>query len=190
MTALPMIILIGKTAAGKDSVARELAKILESDVICGITTRPRRPKETDGVDHWFVSRKDFDKAVASDNLSGYYEVEVFDNNGNPDIWRYGIPKTELRDGRILVSNPDSLESILRDHSNSVVLCIEAGVEERRERYRRRNPYASPLELERRIIEEESAFARAYSKGLVDGVIDNTGPVTDTVETIVDYLEQL
>ena len=190
MTKLPMIILIGKTASGKDTVAQELIQELNAKIITGVTTRPKRPGEVHGVDHYFTTNEKFDRFLQAGELVGTYEVDVFDNDGNPAVWRYGIPSHRLGVGKILVSNPDSLESILRAQEQSVVICIEASVEERRERYRSRNPYASAKELERRITEEESAFARAYEKGLIDFVVDNTESLDETIRNIKIFLEQL
>lgn len=186
----PMIILIGKTAAGKDAVARQLSKQLGYSIVTGLTTRPMRPREIDGQDHYFVSDGQFEKNLKAGVLTGLYSVQVFDNNGQPDIWRYGVPRAALGPRKILVSNPDSLDSILKAYPNSIVFCIEAEVEERRRRYQRRNPYASKKELERRVSEEEGAFARAYEKGLIDMAVDNTGDLETTVSTIKEFVEQL
>jgi len=56
--------------------------------IITLTTRPKRPKETDGIDYHFVTREDFDRLSKQNGL--LESATVYDN------W-YGVPKQAVRD---------------------------------------------------------------------------------------------
>lgn len=49
-----IITIIGKSGAGKDTVARMLSYITGYNLICSYTTRPMREGETEGREHHFV----------------------------------------------------------------------------------------------------------------------------------------
>lgn len=51
-----IITITGPSGAGKDTAARMFARATGFPVICSYTTRPRRDGETDGREHFFVSR--------------------------------------------------------------------------------------------------------------------------------------
>ncbi|RIA56480.1 guanylate kinase [Dichotomicrobium thermohalophilum] len=55
-----MLVLSSPSGAGKTSLARKLLEV-ESDIApsISVTTRSRRPTETDGVDYWFVTPEQF-----------------------------------------------------------------------------------------------------------------------------------
>ena len=60
-----LVVLTGPSGAGKDSVLDELKKLPGRPYAFAITatTRPPRPTERNGVDYYFVSRKEFQRMV-------------------------------------------------------------------------------------------------------------------------------
>jgi len=83
-----VIVLSGPSGVGKDAT---IAKIREIGVrfhyVVTATTRERRPGEVDGVDYYFLKKKDFQKKIAQDEFLEY--AEVYSNF-------YGVPKNEVR----------------------------------------------------------------------------------------------
>lgn len=70
-----LIIVSGPSGVGKKTVIKEYLKDHPNAVRCiSITTRPQRPDEVDGVDYYFVSHKEFDQLVRSNQMLeyGYY----------------------------------------------------------------------------------------------------------------------
>ena len=59
------IILVGKSASGKDHARRVCKQWFNLD--CGIshTTRPPRADESNGVDYHFFSKEEFEEAIAA-----------------------------------------------------------------------------------------------------------------------------
>ena len=74
-----IITIIGKSGAGKDTVARMLSYITGYDLLCSYTTRPMREGEVDGREHHFVKEchTPKEKMLAYTEYGGYeYWTEV------------------------------------------------------------------------------------------------------------------
>jgi guanylate kinase len=84
-----MLVLSSPSGAGKTTISR---RILERDgrlrLSVSVTTRPKRPGETDGVDYHFLAAAEFERMIARGALLEY--AEVFGN-------RYGTPKAPVED---------------------------------------------------------------------------------------------
>ncbi len=99
--ALP-VVLSAPSGAGKTTLARMLVD-RNDDVVFSIsaTTRPARPKETDGVDYHFVDDHTFDAMIEHNKLAEWAVV-----HGR----RYGTPRHEITDaierGRTVVLDID------------------------------------------------------------------------------------
>ena len=72
---------------GKDTL---IQKLLESEPrmrkVATVTTRPPRPGEVEGLDHYFVSHERFQELIAEDALLEH--ARVYDN------W-YGVPRADV-----------------------------------------------------------------------------------------------
>ena len=97
-----IMVLSSPSGAGKTTLTRLL---LESDptlsLSISVTTRPRRPNETDGVHYHFIDHARFDQMVAGGELLEY--ASVFGNH-------YGTPRppveAALGAGRDVISDLD------------------------------------------------------------------------------------
>lgn len=64
----------GPSGVGKSTVCRRLTEKLDAFLSVSVTTRPQRPGEVDGQDYWFISREDFERRIATDEVIEYAEV--------------------------------------------------------------------------------------------------------------------
>ncbi len=80
-----LVVLMGKTASGKDKIARFLEMKLDFHRVVRFTTRPPRKGETDGVDYHFISTEDFEKKLEEDYFAEYKSYTVEDGS----VWYYG-----------------------------------------------------------------------------------------------------
>jgi len=87
-----MVVLSGPSGAGKTTVSRAIARRLELLVSISATTRRRRPGEADGVDYYFLQRKDFEERIDQGRFVEW--AEVFGH-------LYGTPMAELERARNL-----------------------------------------------------------------------------------------
>lgn len=65
-------LIIGRTASGKSSIAKTVCEKLGLNQVISYTTRPRRPKEKDCVDHIFITEEDVEKY--KDDIAAYTEI--------------------------------------------------------------------------------------------------------------------
>jgi len=83
-----LIVLSGPSGVGKDAVLEGFKKRdYPMHYAVTATTRPRRKKETDGVDYHFVSKAEFESMIEKGELLEWANVY-----GN----LYGVPRSELR----------------------------------------------------------------------------------------------
>jgi guanylate kinase len=79
-----MLVLSSPSGAGKTSIARGLLGLEpELTLSVSVTTRPRRPGETDGVDYHFIDRAAYDRMVRRGELLEH--AKVYDHG-------YGTPR--------------------------------------------------------------------------------------------------
>lgn len=87
-SAVPLV-LSAPSGAGKTTIARRLVEQEEAFVFSiSVTTRPRRPTETDGYDYFFVDEPEFLRLVEEGELAEWAKV-----HGN----YYGTPLHNLRE---------------------------------------------------------------------------------------------
>lgn len=109
-----VIALMGKSAAGKDTLQRKLCKehpeLFHPIVSC--TTRSPREKEIEGQDYYFISAERFTKLLLDGEL---IEATEFNN------WFYGTPISSLSANKINVGvfNPAGIEALLSDNRLNV-----------------------------------------------------------------------
>jgi len=152
-----LVVLSGPSGAGKDAVLarmKELACPLR--YIVTLTTRPRRPAETDGVHYRFVSEADFHRLADAGELLEFASVY-----GN---W-YGTPRADVRQG--LAAGHDTIVKVdvqgaasirkLAPEAVLIFLTPPSGAE-LMERLRQRRT-ESAFDLELRMATAEAEYER-------------------------------
>ena len=136
--AAPVFVLTGPSGAGKGTMVQALlARIPQLRLAVSATTRPRRPRESDGVDYWFISDEEFDRRLAEGDFLEFHVFPWGQRSGTlrSELERIaaggGVPLLELElNGSIAVKRAmpeavtifvdapiDELERRLRDPGN-------------------------------------------------------------------------
>lgn len=126
---IDMIILVGASASGKTATALELQRKYGLIKAVTTTTREMRTGEANGVDYFFISRKEFLKR----NKEGkFVETTLYNDNF------YGCGVDQVSDDRIIVLDPNGLHAFkeLKD-DHIITFLIVCNEKQREQRMRSR-----------------------------------------------------
>jgi len=162
-----LIVLSGPSGVGKDAVLAGIKRTsYPLHYAVTATTRPRRKKETDGVDYHFVSKAEFEKMIANGELLEWANVY-----GN----LYGVPKSELQqamgEGKDMIVKVDvqGAATIKKTIPQAVFIFLAPpSMEDLKERLKQRKT-ESVVDLEVRI---EAAEKEMSSLSMFDYVVVN------------------
>lgn len=104
-----MICLIGKTASGKDTIAKELVNKYGYKRIVTYTTRPIRDGEKEGVNYYYISKDEFLRMIDNDDFAEWKKYKTVDGD-----WYYGVALKDLDQSKksILIVTPDGYKDII------------------------------------------------------------------------------
>lgn len=180
-----LVILTGKTAAGKDTVMDKiLARLPDFKRIVTTTSRKPRPSERDGVDYYFISEADFRHKIKQGdfiehveyggNLYGTQKSEITSNLDQNLIWR--IDPSRAGQIRQLVGN--LFKKVL-------VIYLTVGDSVVIKRLKERG--LTQKELGKRM-NEDAKFWQEFKESY-DHVVENVpGKLDETVDKIIKILE--
>ena len=126
-----LIIPMGKTSTGKDTIARYINERFGIQTVVSYTTRLIRENEVDGREHWFISESKMDEIEADkDNLLAYTKNL---KTGH----RYCATARDLDPSRsyIYILNPSAYLDMIRKHPDIETIVIFMDLPERQIRQR-------------------------------------------------------
>jgi len=105
-----MIIIMGKSCSGKDSVVKALTGIGYKKVVT-YTTRPKRRGEVDGETYHFISNEEFAEKIGSGFFIEYKAYDTIEGR-----WYYGTSKDSCKSSGlkdVVVLTPDGILDIMK-----------------------------------------------------------------------------
>ncbi|HLO11516.1 MAG TPA: hypothetical protein VK190_04605 [Pseudoneobacillus sp.] len=104
-----IFVLIGKSASGKSSFAKDICEKINIQQIISCTSRPPRQNEVNGIDYNFLNIEDF-------NSNDFIACETYKN------WKYGVRKTDVERPRnsIIVLTPSGFREFKEQWGDRVV----------------------------------------------------------------------
>lgn len=69
-----LILVVGRSGSGKDTLVRHAQEYFKAASIPSYTDRPMRPTETQGVEHTFISKEEFDELLKRDDIFAYTQI--------------------------------------------------------------------------------------------------------------------
>ena len=163
-----MIIIIGKTASGKDTIVKELYLNHSFKKIVTYTTRPMRENEIDGITYHYISDEEFKQKIDEDFFAEYksYQSEFGE-------WFYGTSEDSIINSdskSIIILTPQGYKDILSKYPNLNYKSIYLYASNRTIRERLIQRGDDEAEARRRVKHDKKDF-RGIEK-IVDNVICN------------------
>lgn len=158
---MSIVVLMGMSSVGKDSVRR----VLEEDTfgyenIVSYTSRPMRENEIDGIDYHFVSKEQFNNMIDNNEMIEYRNYET-NWRGKGETWFYGIKKFKLKENinYVVVIDLTGAESIINyfGEENCVLVYLDAPDGVREVRARNRGSF-DETEWNRRLLADYKDFS--------------------------------
>lgn len=166
-----MLLLMGKTCAGKDTIQRILISKYGMKNVISYTTRPMRVGETNGVQYWFITEEEFLRKVKE----GFFAeiITYTDKNGNTIY--YGGAKEDFSDEKVMIVNVDGLNQIREfDDINSVAFYLNVSDEVIRQRLIERGDDVETAKS--RVEQDNDMFSEIESK--VEYVLNNENVIPE------------
>lgn len=169
--------IIGKSAAGKDTLTNSVSEKLNLRKVISCTTRPKRPKEVDGKDYHFINEDTMNELILDNQTANHTSYNVVGN----EIWHYAYLKKDIEqeDNCLMVLNPEGLRDIKNEYENRkditiVPILIDAPLEIRIERSMLRNgvDVKTLTEIVRRAIADNSDFKGINAKYTIDTSLED------------------
>ncbi len=63
--------IVGMSGSGKDTAAKYIRERYGIDMLVSYTTRPKREYETNGKEHWFISKQEMDQLKREEEMIAY-----------------------------------------------------------------------------------------------------------------------
>lgn len=191
-----MIILLGKSASGKDTIVRKLIEQKEYKRIITWTTRPMRPGEKEGVTYHYTTEDDFKKKINEGFFVEWKKYETVKGT-----WYYGTALDDIMDARgddyrVIILTKDGLEKMNSFCSHLVginLLSVYLDVDTKVIKQRLLKRGDDKKEVDRRIKYDKKDFKGI--ENMVDVVIENNHrDIQEVVNMIhkmhVTYLDNL
>lgn len=131
-----IIVLVGKTASGKTTIANELCKNHGYKRIITYTTRPMRENEVQDVDYHFISDEQFNKMVENNEFTEYKRY-----NTAHGVWSYGSVITSEQESSddcyVIILTPQGLRDLSKKTSRYIAFYLDVGFKSQLERLKKR-----------------------------------------------------
>lgn len=175
-----LVILTGKTAAGKDTaISKLLSRLPDFRKILTTTSRAPRNGERNGVDYHFISREEFQQKIANGDF-----IEFVEYGGN----LYGTEKSLFRSHNGLIwkidpSRAGKVRELISEPLTVIYLTVSDDVV--LERLRRRG--LNKEEIEKRMADDKKMWEE--NKANYDYIVENTpNELAKTVDKIIEIIE--
>lgn len=177
-----MIILVGKSCSGKDTVVKELVKMGYNKIIT-CTTRPPRPDEIDGIDYHFLNKTTF---LTRLNCGNFAEYRVYDTIAG--AWYYGsLLEDYNKSHSVIILTPDALDKV-RSKINEDVTVIYLELSNREIKRRMLNRDVDRAESKRRYKADKKDFRHISKK--VDYIVHNENRTAFETALICKELDEI
>lgn len=163
-----IIAIVGLSGTGKDTVAKHIKKRYGIDMIVSYATRPMRDYETNGKEHWFITKEEMQKLKETEELIAY---TINEETGI----EYCATKSQVENKNIVyIIDPKGIYWLRENAPDVELLSIYLSVpmEELKERLKNRGDNEETFN--RRLETEYQQFFEFEENKRYDEIVRNTG----------------
>ena len=181
-----MVIIMGKTSSGKDTVVNELISKYGFRKCVTYTTRHMRDGEKQDITYHFITEDDFKQKIRENFFAEYksYDTEF-------GIWYYGVALEDVEnadDKTVIILTPDGYRDVIKKVKNKPKsIYIYANNSTIKERLINRGD--DPKEAKRRLEHDNIDFKGVETEA--DKIVYNNkgSNINDVANKILKYLEE-
>lgn len=180
---IKILIIIGKTASGKDSVVKKLVENGYNKVIT-YTTRQMRKGEKQDITYHFISEEEFKRKI-----EGGFFAEYKTYNTEFGVWYYGTALEDFEnadDKSVIILTPDGYRDVINKLTKRPIsIYLYANNQTIKKRLIKRDD--DPKEAERRLLHDNEDFKGIENE--VDKIVYNNdgANIDDVVQKILDIV---
>lgn len=172
-----MLVITGSSGSGKSTVRKILTERYGVPRLMNVTTRDKRPGETDGVDYLFTTVDGFEQMKSQGKL-----IEWVEYLGN----LYGLAKNESMDGVTVLETEGALRLKKMFPDEVKIIYLEVPEETRKDRMLGRGDI--PGEVASRLKTDREKFENSGIKQRSDLIIHNVD-IARVIEEILRILKE-
>lgn len=181
-----MIILIGKSASGKDTVVKKLVQDYGYHKIVTWTTRPMRPGEKQDITYHFTDENSFKEKINEGFFAEWKKYEsVF------GTWYYGTALLDIEsftdENRVIIVTPDGYKD-LRKYLDNNTLVVYLDVKNRILKKRLKKRGDNIKEIKRRLKHDNEDFKGI--KDIVHVVVENNHRDINEIAQLIHKMHEL
>lgn len=182
-----LILVIGRSGSGKDTLVRHAQGVFGAAAIPSYTDRPIRPTETEGVEHTFLTKEQFDALLDREQVFAYTKI-------GETGYRYCTTVEMLKSlapGTVFyVIDPSGYYYCekYRVLFNTKVIYVSADRKLREYRANSRN--GDTTSWLKRCADEDGQFTEFEKAMHWDALVENNGDLDDSKEQFVNAVKSL
>ena len=165
-----IICIVGRTSSGKDYISKRLSTILDYPLVVSHTTRPKRDNETNGVEHWFDTKEEFDDLMQNNTVIAYTKIGEYE---------YCALLEDIGNNAIYIIDAKGIEYLKQNFKDKIklkIIYVYCDEYIRKARASTRSDFKDAWE--KRNKDEDAQFTEFESNRQWDLLIDNSKSVLD------------
>lgn len=178
-----ILVLVGKSSSGKDTLQKELVQAGVFTNVISTTSRPIRDYEIENVDYFYISKEEFRDKIKKEEFIEYRTYETL-LDGKPETWYYGTEKSsiDLAKDSVLVLDLRGLAALRNFFPDEKIIGIylHCPTSLRTARAKMRGSFCKS-EWNRRLKTDKIDFENVYSE--VDYVLNSSKDTSELVQEV-------
>lgn len=183
---MKLILIMGKAATGKDTIAKEVSNRLNIPIAVSFTTRDKRQGETEGVEYKFITETEFKMKQASNEIVEYASYDITSENRT---YTYGLTKDQIEKSEYVIAivNPHGYHQLMDVYKDNIIsILIDCNDRDRLIRYLDRDKNVNVNEMIDRYHRDKIDFTGLNN---LDYIVYNEDFIEGSINKVVEIITE-